>query len=381
MKKIFWIFIAALALFSCSKNDNFKVHGIITNSQSDVIYLDKLEISGSTPFDSSKVDKNGKFKFAGQVSHPTFFLLRLGQQKFITLLLDSLEDVEFSADYLNFTSDYKVIGSQGSLQVQELTKHLRSTNNTLDSLQLILNINEGKAGYNELKSNIVKEIQAAVKNQQDFSTSFVNDNPFSMASVLAIYQKFNSGNYIIQDIQTLKVAASALYSAYPKSTHANTLYHDIEKLVRDIKNQELTAFIQEHGKNLPEIDLPNINGKNVALSSLEGKVVLLQFWSAHDKNCRVLNNILRENYREFKSKGFEIYQVSVDSDREIWEKAIAEDQLTWINVGDMRGSNSAIFSFNVRSLPTNYLINQDGTIVARDLIGPEIHKKLSELLN
>lgn len=368
-------------MVACSKSENFSIKGTITNSQSQMIYLDQLGINGSTPFDSSKIDNKGNFKLGGKISYPTFFLLRMNNQKFITLLIDSLEQVNFSADYINFAKEYKVEGSIGSEKVQELNNHLVATNIKLDSVQSLLSINTENRDLAQLKNNWIAEVQAIYREQEDYSKNFIADNPFSMASVLAIYQKFNNGNYIVQDIQTLKVAASALHSMYPNSVHAKTLYADTEKLVKDIRQQELTDFIEQYGKNSPDISLPDSKGKNVSLSSIKGKVVLVQFWSALDKNSRVLNTVLRENYQKFNTKGFEIYQVSIDTNKQAWLQAIDDDQLNWVNVGDMEGSIEAIHSFNIRTIPSNYLLNRDGTIIARNIKGPEIHKKLSEILN
>lgn len=381
VKNIFLILFSIAFLISCSNSDNFHINGTITNSQNSMVYLDKLGINETTPFDSSAIDSKGNFELSGSVSYPTFFLLRLNNQKFITLLVDSLDEITFSADYLNFTREYKVTGSKGSKQVQQLSRHLRSTNNKIDSLQSLIRMSADAQDYPKLKDQWIKEIQKTFSDQQEYSKKFINDNPFSMASVLAIYQKFNNGNYIVQDIQTLKVAASALNSMYPKSVHAQSLYHDTEKLVNNIRKKKLTDFIDQYGTTSPEIELPNTEGKDVKLSSLKGKVILVQFWSVADKNSRVLNEVLAANYQKFKNKGFEIYQVSIDTNKEAWLKAIKEDHMTWINVGDMEGSVDAVHNFNIHSVPSNYLIDRSGSIVARNLKGPEIYSKLSEILN
>ncbi|MDA3928420.1 MAG: TlpA disulfide reductase family protein [Prolixibacteraceae bacterium] len=381
IKRILGILLIAVAVTSCSKSENFSIVGTITNSNSEMIYLDNLGISGSTPFDSSKIDSKGNFKLSGAISHPTFFLLRLNNQKFITLLVDSLEEINFSADYINFSNDYKVEGSFGSLKVKELNQQLAKTNNKIDSIKSLLTLCVDNRNYTTEREQWLKEMNSVYTQQKNFSKTFITENPFSLASVLAIYQKFNNGNYIVQDLQALKVAASALHSMYPNSVHAQTLYKDTQKLVRNIKNQEMTEFIEQYGKNSPEIILSNTKGDDKALSELEGKIVLLQFWSALDETSRVVNKVLKENYTKYNAKGFEIYQVSVDTNKEEWLKAVKQDQLTWTNVGDMQGSIDALNSYNIKSIPSNYLLNRDGSIIARNIKGPEIYKKLNEILN
>jgi len=382
MKKLIWIFAFVLIVASsCSKSKNFSVNGNITNAQTSTIYLEKLELDKSVPFDSAKIDKKGNFKLTGSVNQPTFFILKLNDQKFVTLLIDSLEDISLSADYINFASEYKVSGSYGSQKVKELSDHLAKTNTKIDSISSLLNLCAGNPNYEVQKHAWIAEIDAVYRNQMAYSRKFITDNPFSLASLLAIYQKFNNDEYVVQDLQTIKVAASALHSMYPNSNHAQTLYNDTEKMIKNLRNQEVHNFIQQYGQNTPEVILPDINGRNVSLSSLIGKTVLVQFWSAENHDSRVFNTVLKENYSKFKSKGFEIYQISIDENEAIWKQAIEQDGLNWINVCDRKGSTSAITSFNISQIPYNYLLGKDGSIIAKDLKGPAINKKLNEILN
>jgi peroxiredoxin len=143
----------------------------------------------------------------------------------------------------------------------------------------------------------------------------------------------------------------------------------------------LQEFINSNGSNSPEIELPNPSGSEIKLSSLRGKYVLIQFWSVFDLNSRILNPVLKENYQKFNSKGFEIYQISIDTSRQAWIETIKADQLNWLNVGDMKGSLKAVASYNIQSVPFNYLLDREGKIIARDLKGPALYKKLNEILN
>jgi peroxiredoxin len=376
-----FIILLSVAFFSCSNPAEFEIRGTITNSMSPKVYLEKLEVNGTSPFDSSKIDSKGNFKLTGTINEPTFFILKLNDHKFITLLIDSLEKVTFSADYINFSNDYTINGSPGSQKVKILTQHLIQTNTRVDSIKSMIKMNIGFPNYPEKKENWVNEINRIYRGQQEFSKKFIFENPFSMASVLAIYQKFDDGNYIIQDLQTIKIAASALNSMYPNSEHSKTLYEDTKKMMAQEQNNKVNELINSQGKNSPNIILPDPNGKEISLSSLQGKYVLLHFWSALDPNSRIMNPLLKENYQKFNSKGFEIYQVSVDTSKQNWIHAIDSDQLKWINVGDMQGCQDAIVSYNIRTIPSNYLLDKEGVIIAKDLFGPALYKKLSEILN
>jgi len=308
-------------------------------------------------------------------------LLKLSENKFITLLIDSVEQIRIEADLANLERSYRVEGSLGSVQVKNLNDHLATTRKRLDSIQSLHNLYRGNPDYPQLKQEWDEAYDSVKQAQTEFSKQFVMNNPFSMASVLALYQKFDDQEYIIKDLHTMRVAASALNTIYPGSEHVNALYQNTVQLLQEEKSARLRQMIQEQGENSPDIVLPEPDGNEIALSSLRGKIVLLQFWSALDRNSRILNEALVEAYRKYKNKGFEIYQVSVDDNRIEWVSAIDEDGLTWINVGDMQGSNVAARNYNIQTIPYNYLLNEDGEIIAQNLKGPALDRALSRLLN
>ena len=375
------LLIVTLALlFSCSKKNEFVIEGKITNAAGKYLYLDELKLMANHTVDSVKINKNGEFRFKGKVLFPTFYLLKLSENNFITLLVDTVEKVQVFADAANFSREYVVAGSDGSSLVQELNDHLSVTKHKLDSIRSLTVLYRNHQNYPELKMNWEQELGQVKKSQIDYSANFVQQHPFSMASVLALYQKFDDNSYVIQDLQSLKVAASALNSVFPQSEHVQALYSNTLKLMKDEQSMKLHHLIQQAGTNSPDIVLPGPDGKNIALSSLQGKYVLLQFWAAVDRGSRIQNPVLTELYKKYKGKKFEIYQVSVDTDRFEWVDAIDKDNLSWINVGDMKGSISALNNYNVQKVPFNYLLDPEGKIIARDVQGPALNKLLGELL-
>jgi len=376
------MFVAGILMAGCAKDENrFTVSGKVSHAEGETIYFEKLLVSSTQLLDSAKIDKDGGFEFKGTTNIPSYYLLKLNDNKFITLLIDSLDEVIVTADAVNFERDYHVEGSTGSVQVKKLTDHLNSTQKKLDSLQSLHNLYKGNNDYPEMKAQWEEEARKIREKQVEFSAQFVMDNPFSMASVLALYQKFGQQNYVINDLQTMRVAASALNSIYPESEHVKALYQNTVQLLKDDQSARLQQLIQEQGENSPEIVLPTPEGEEIALSSLRGKVVLLQFWAAVNRDSRILNEALVEAYNKYKNKGFEIYQVSVDNNRIEWVDAIDKDGLSWINVGDMEGSNQAVRNYNVQTVPYNYLLNEEGEVIAKDLKGQALDRALSRLLN
>ncbi len=378
------LFAVALILGSCSKNDTqFTIRGVITHAEGDTIVLEELHTTAVRPVEKAKINNKGEFKLKGETKIPTYYLLKLADDNFITLLVDSAENVFIEADAANFSREYEVKGSVGSEQVHLLDSKLKETRSKLDSLQSLHDLYNGNPDYDNIRPKWAEEYDQIVEEQVEFSTNFVRENPFSMASVLALYQKFNNDDpgYIIRDLQVMKTAASALHTIYPKSEQVQMLYNNTLQFVRNEQAAKMKKFIEEQGENSPDIVLPTPEGNEVALSSLRGKVVLLQFWSAVDRGSRIQNPVLVDLYKKYKNKGFEIYQVSVDQNRAEWVDAIDQDKLTWINVGDMNGSVAATQVYNIQSVPFNYLLDKEGVIVAKNLQGPALDKAVGKLIN
>lgn len=377
---IFFLVVSVIVLSGCRKSNEFSISGKITHAEGDTIYLEELLVSKSVPFAKVKIDKEGKFEFKGKVSIPTYYLLKLSDNNFITLLVDSVDNVFIEADAANFGKEYNVQGSLGSIQIKELTENLNRTEYKLDSLRQLNNLYRSSPGYDSLNVKWNQQYSALIEEQSKFSTNFVLSNPFSMASVFALYQKYRDQSYVIRDLQTMRTAASALHAIYPNSNLVKALYENTLQYLREEKAVKMQKFIEEEGINSPDIVLPDLKGNEIALSSLRGKVVLLHFWAAEDEGSRLLNPLLVDAYQKYKAKGLEIYQVNIGSNRSEWIDAVDKDKLKWINVGDLEGSNKARLSYNIQSIPYNYLLDKEGKILAKNLTGIELDKALARIL-
>jgi peroxiredoxin len=249
-----------------------------------------------------------------------------------------------------------------------------------DSVQTLYKKHQNNALYTSELERWNKEYTKQVTDYTDYLNDFVKRNPFSMASVYALYQKWNEDNYVANDFQAMKTAASALFAVYPKNDQVKALYNNTLTIIKQQKNANMNTLMSQAAVNSPNVKLPDVSGITRDLWSLHGKYVLLHFWSAKDRTCRIQNEVLVELYAKYKNKGFEIYMVSVDDDRAAWSAAIAEDRLSWINVGDMKGSVSALMNYNIRNIPANYLLDKEGKIVAKNLQGPELNNTLAKVL-
>lgn len=379
MKKAFYFLIVLSVMFACGKKTNFTVSGQLDGGAGKTIYFNRILLSNKLPADSVKLDKEGKFEFKGNTSSPAFYLLKLSDKSFVTLLVDSAEEAYVKGSYKNFTRDYKINGSIGSEKLLDLDNRFAAAKLQIDSLRKLYEshkndplfaakIEEWNAYFNVVKTD-----------HSNYVTSFIKRNPFSLASVYALYQKWDDNTFVVNDLQTMKTAASALFSVYPKNEQVIALYNNTLEFVKQEQSRRLNSIIKESAVNTPNIVLPDADGRERSLWSLQGKYVLVHFWSAKDRASRIVNPVLSEIYNKFKNRGFEIFMVSVDNDRAAWMDAIASDNLTCINVGDMKGSYQAVSNYNIQEIPFNYLLDREGNIIGRNLKGPVLNQTLSKI--
>jgi hypothetical protein len=380
MNKILYFFLVSLLLLSCGKKTNFTISGQIEGGAGKMIYFSKLLINSQLPLDSAKLDREGKFRFKGRTSTPSFYLLKVSVNNFVTLLIDSTENCKVTASYKGFANNCKIKGSVGSEILEDLNSRFNNAKLQLDSLRKLMITYKNDpihiARYNDLQA----QYNGIMTDHSNYVNGFVKKNPFSLACVYALYQMWDENHFVINDLQTMKIAASALYSVYPKNEQVAALYQNTLEIIKRESNAKLNNVIRENAVNSPNIILPDVDGKGKELWSLHGKYVLLNFWSAKDAASRTLNPVLSEIYQKYRKRGLEIFMVSVDTDRAAWMEAIEDDNLTCINVGDMKGCFQAVTSYNIRELPFNYLLDKEGRILAKNLKGPAIDQVLSQIL-
>jgi peroxiredoxin len=168
-----------------------------------------------------------------------------------------------------------------------------------------------------------------------------------------------------------------LYHKYPKTPYIVSFHDHVNALRTQQQQLKLKRFLSAMGAPAPEVALPSPKGDTIRLSSLKGKYVLLDFWASWCPPCRAENPNLVDVYSRYKGKGFEILQVSLDKTKEKWVQAIRDDKLNWLHVSDLQyWQSAAAKTYNVESIPTCFLIDKEGIIIARDLRGASLDDRL-----
>ena len=201
--------------------------------------------------------------------------------------------------------------------------------------------------------------------------------------IYALYQKLSQNIYLFneeEDIRYFRKADSTLYKLYPKVPYVNTLHANVLSMNEQYNARQLNRMLSLLGQDAPEIALPASDGKIVKLSTNKGKYVLVDFWASWSAPCRTENSNLLDIYNKYHNQGFEVFQVSLDQYKSSWERAIKEDGLPWVNVSDLKFWDSeAVKLYGVETIPANFLVDRDGTIITKNLKSDALDKKLSEI--
>lgn len=368
MKKIIYASLAVLALCACNSKPKFNIQGEVSGADGKMIYFESSGLGSIVPLDSTKLKGDGTFEFSGErPASPEFYRLRIGDQ-IINLSIDSTETVSVKAQLGNFSTTYTVQGSSNCSKIKELTLKQIQLQNAIDSLAKAV---QAGTMTNDVYEARVNELVKRYKDDVKFN--YIYAHPDATYAYFALFQKLN--NYLIfdpmnskEDIKCFGAVATSLDVKYPNSERSKNLYNIVIKGMRNTHAPQQKVLevpqdkIQEAG--VIDIALRDLHGNIQHLTSLKGKVVLLDFTVYQSAVGAPHNLKLRDLYNKYASKGFQIYQVSLDADEHFWKTSA--DNLPWICVRDENGINSSVASlYNVQKVPYFYLINRNNELKAK----------------
>ncbi|MEG2339301.1 MAG: TlpA disulfide reductase family protein [Odoribacter sp.] len=373
-----------LLLSSCSNKNNIKISGDIKEADKQNVYLEQVNVDNTILIDSTRTDRNGHFTLKTATSLPTFYNIKVGQKEIITFLAEPNDHIELSGTLNDLSHNYWVDGSENSLWIKLLNFQLNNTQIAMDSLKKNYAAIPTEPLFDEQRQKIATQWDSVINKQINFSKDFILKHAISPASYYALYQKLDNNNYILtpdQDLHSYKIVASSLKAMYPESQYTKAILKHLDQINKNIQNQKIIQLIANSESSLPEIRLPNAQGDTIALSSMKGKFIILDFTVLNTKDGASYISDLQKVYNNFRNKGVQIYQVCLDENQSAWQQLVSRYGINWTCVRDGDALQSrAAKSWNLQNVPANYIINSKSEIVGKNLNGRRLEERLNDLL-
>ncbi len=359
------VFFLFLFLNSFSqKSEITKIKGKINNNVFASVFL--LEYGQTiNKMDSAVFSKSGDFLIKTEIKQTAVYQLKLNDTTTLMLVLSPGQTVTINADTKNLIESLTIKGSSDSKLIYDTQKEIKIIVTKIDSLNTIYLQNKDKPNINEILPALQSEYNSLILKQRDIINKVILNNLHSL-SCLFFIDKLD----FVNDFETYRKLDSVLYKDYTN----NIFVAEIHKRVSDV-------IKLAEGQIAPDINLPDSTGKLIALSSLKGKIVLIDFWASWCGPCKKEIPNMKKIYNKYKNKGFEIYGVSLDKYKNSWVECIKKDSLNWIHVSDLKyWQSEAAVLYDVKGIPFTVLIDKEGKIIAKGLRGDDLDAKLSEIL-
>ena len=391
------VLLSGIAFFlnSCDSEspNQINLSGTITSDEGPLIlsYVDAQKRS-PIPLDTMELT-DGKFSFSWSSDSVNFYTINTSKNYYIPLLIESGESVQLDISGQDVDRKYTVDGSPGSKRILDINEVSLYALERVDSLDQIANQFRDSANYGQVKQALDITFQKILDQASNGMKKFIDDDPGNLTNLLIFSQKIGRQELVspINDFDYYEKVAEAFKTKYPNNQHTNFFAKAMEQNRVQAEEMKIKREAQSKlvpGAEVPEISLPSPDGDFKNLSDLKGKIVLVDFWAAWCGPCRAENPNLLRMYNEYKSKGFEVFSVSLDGlaqqpdPKSDWTTAIEKDGLIWENhVSDVLGRNSTVARrFGLMNIPYTILVDREGKIIQTNLRGPALEAKLKEVL-
>ena len=375
--------VAVLGMASCNEK-KFHVNGTIGNAADSTLYFENMSLNGPVVVDSVKLSADGTFAFDEKApAAPEFYRLRIAGQ-IINIAIDSTETVNIKAEYPGMASQYEVSGSEDCSRIKELTLMQMGLQTQLNAIAQNPQLNA--AAVNDSVMRVIEAYKTRIK------TEYIFKEPMKASSYFALFQTLNAGGQPVlifnprsseQDVKVFAAVATSWDTFYPNEERGENLHNiAIEgmKDIRILKSKQAQGILDAQKVNTSgviDFTLTDNKGNERRLSSLNGKVVLLDFHLfANEKSLQRIM-MLRELYNKYHAAGLEIYQVSVDGDEHFWKTQTAA--LPWISTR-VDDDSRVLQLYNVQQVPTFFLLDRNCNVVKRDAQIKDIDAEIKALL-
>jgi peroxiredoxin len=362
--------IAAIALFavSCKDKTNFLISGTLENPGTvKKVYLLETDSTKISIVDSTNLSEDGKFQFKHPSAFANLYRLKVGSTLF-DLIAQNGNDISFKTDIKDSTHAYTITGSDESEKIKEFNK--------------LSNV------YSDKSAKVVAEYQDKAAKLGKQSDSLLN---IYRPQFMAI-----QGQYSDEVLKFVKANINSLAGFYAATSLDQIKYEQqLVAYADEIKdkfsgNLAVQNFVKQMGlvapvsigHKAPEFATTGIDGKPVKLSDYKGKYVMLDFWASWCGPCRAENPNVVKQYAAYKDKGFNILGISLDVEKTDWQKAIDTDKLTWSHASDLQRFDGPTEKlYHIEAIPSNFIIDPQGIIVAKNITGADLEGFLNKTFN
>ncbi len=352
---------------------NFTLSGSVAGASDQVCYIEAATNRGIILIGKGATDLNGAFSISANIQGFGEYYLRMGEsnENVVPMVLVPGDDIKFTSNASAFIDSAKFSGTSWS---QTATKFIPIYQTYSKEVQKLRTSMAGKSELDQLEASIsIKKPMEAFAFEQMAKDP---GNPYNLILFKISGPTFD--NFIGWDAANVPLF-SEVYSALEKQHPNSPIIRAMGMQIQQMKEMEAVVNGETEA---PEIALPNPQGKEMKLSDLRGKYVLIDFWASWCGPCRRENPNVKRIYNTYKNKGFTIFSVSLDENPEHWKLAIEKDGLDWpYHVSDLKRWQSPlpqIYGFD--GIPFTVLVNKEGRIVAKGLRGATLEWKLKELL-
>ena len=383
MKRILLLLAVSAVLFSCNKAgvNEYIISGTVKGvADGKTVVLEKQDETGQLkPIDTVKI-KDGKFTIKGSAKEPEIMLLQVealqGKVPFILengdieviVDKDSIQKTKLSGTFNNnifskFNVDVVKFQKESQKKMMDFQNANMAKMKTAQEAKDTVTINK-----------LMKEYQVLQKSGMDFYVKFAESNPKALLSALIIDSMLNDPAV---DLARAKKIYNSFSPELKKYKPGKSIQTKLDKIAKPFP----VAAAPNVGSVAPDFTAPNPEGKSISLRQSLGKVTIIDFWASWCKPCRAENPNVVALYAKYHSKGFNILSVSLDKEASDWKAAIIKDKLTWNHVSNLKEFEDPIaIQYGINAIPTIFVLDAKGVIVAKDLRGEELNAKIASLL-